>query len=140
MVAPRPFSTGQSQVRRISRQFLRFHRKPPQDPFPTLIVSTLSPTPLSKLKRWINLWWPAGIGEDIASDGCIFETGASEIGALVFVGNLALVLGILLAIFFLHVAVVSGAEALWLTKVSKYMICVFFCHRLGGLPCIVTPL
>ncbi|CAM9523853.1 unnamed protein product [Ectocarpus sp. 6 AP-2014] len=66
--------------------------------------------------RWINLWWPAEIGEDIASDGCIFETGASEIGALVFVGNLALVLGILLAIFFLHVAVVSGAEALWLTK------------------------
>ncbi|CAM9953326.1 unnamed protein product, partial [Ectocarpus sp. 4 AP-2014] len=66
--------------------------------------------------RWINLWWPAEIGEDIASDGCIFETGANEIGALVFVGNLALVLGILLAIFFLHVAVVSGAEALWLTK------------------------
>lgn len=59
------------------------------------------------------------MGEDVASDGCTFETGASDIGALVFVGNLALVLGILLAIFFLHVAVVSGAEALWLTKVNK---------------------
>ncbi|CAM9789606.1 unnamed protein product [Ectocarpus fasciculatus] len=66
--------------------------------------------------RWINLWWPAEIGQNIASDECAFEAGASGIGALIFVGNLALVIGILLAIFFIHVAVVSGVEALWLTK------------------------
>ncbi|CAM9192533.1 unnamed protein product, partial [Hapterophycus canaliculatus] len=65
---------------------------------------------------WINLWWPAKVAEDIVSEGYIFETGASDIGALVFVGNLALVAGTLIGIFLLHVVMVSGMEALWLTK------------------------
>ncbi|CAB1103298.1 unnamed protein product [Ectocarpus sp. CCAP 1310/34] len=66
--------------------------------------------------RWINLWWLAEVGQNIASDESAFEAGASGIRALVFVGNVALVKGILLAIFFIHVAAVSGVEALWLTK------------------------
>lgn len=65
--------------------------------------------------------------EDIASEGCVFETGASDIGALVFVGNLALVAGILFGIFLLHVAVISGMEALWLTKVSQSVSCQSCC-------------
>lgn len=68
--------------------------------------------------RWINLWWPAKIGEDIGSEECVFDAGASEIGALVFVGNLVLVVGILLGVLVLHIVIVSGVEALWLTKVS----------------------
>lgn len=71
------------------------------------------------IRRWINLWWPAEIGEDIASEECIVDAGASELGALVFVGNLALVVGILLGVFFLHVVIVSGVEAYWLTKVRR---------------------
>eukprot|EP00903_Cladosiphon_okamuranus_P021834 g20077.t1 len=68
--------------------------------------------------RWLNLWWPVPgpIAEDITSEACVFETGASDIGALVFVGNLILVVGTLLGVFLMHVAVVSGVEALWLTK------------------------
>ena len=57
------------------------------------------------------------MAKDIASDECAFEIGAGDIGALVFVGNLILVVGILLGVFLLHVAVVSGVEAYWLTKV-----------------------
>lgn len=34
-----------------------------------------------------------------------------------FVGNLVLVVGILLGMFLLHIVVVSGVEAFWLTKV-----------------------
>lgn len=71
------------------------------------------------IKRWINLWWPAEVAEGIASEGCVFESGASNIGALVFVGNLILVVGVLLGVFLLHVAVVSGVEAYWLTKVRS---------------------
>lgn len=69
-------------------------------------------------ERWVNLWWPAQVAEDITSEECVFETGASEIGALVFVGNLVLVVGVLLGVFLLHVAAISGVEALWLTKVK----------------------
>ncbi len=69
-------------------------------------------------KRWVNLWWPAEIGEDIASEECAFDAGG-DLGALVFVGNLLLVVGILLGIFLLHVLIVSGVEAFWLTKVRR---------------------
>ncbi|CAN0102818.1 unnamed protein product [Ectocarpus sp. 13 AM-2016] len=27
--------------------------------------------------RWINLWWPAEVGQNIASDECAFEAGAT---------------------------------------------------------------
>lgn len=71
-----------------------------------------------RYKRWVNLWWPAEFAEDIASKECAFAGGAGDIGALVFVGNLVLVVGILLLIFLLHVAVISGVEAFWLLKVG----------------------
>lgn len=80
-------------------------------------------TPPAQNNRWINLWWPAPapVAEDLASEECAFDAGAGEIGALVFVGNLILVVGTLLGVFLLHVAVISGVEALWLTKVSAHL-------------------
>lgn len=65
--------------------------------------------------RWTNLWVPATSVKSFA--GCTFE--GNEAGSLLFVGNLALVAGILLFIFFLHIAVVSGVEAKWLAKVIQ---------------------
>lgn len=75
----------------------------------------------------MNLWWPAGFAEDGASAECVFSAGASDIGASVFVGNAMLVGGILVGLFLFHVAIVSGAEAYWLAKVSssKYSFCWF---------------
>ena len=45
-------------------------------------------------------------------------TESGDIGAIVFVGNLVLFAGALLAIFLLHVFLASGVEAYWLTKVK----------------------
>ncbi len=67
----------------------------------------------------MNLWWPAGFAKDGGSAECEFSAGASDIGASVFVGNSVLVGGILLGVFLLQVAIVSGAEAYWLAKVSS---------------------
>lgn len=85
-----------------------------------LFLPSLFPRRLTPLlyKRWVNLWWPADFAEDIASKECAFVGGASDLGALVFVGNLVLVVGILLLIFLIHVAVISGVEAFWLLKVG----------------------
>ena len=92
-----------------------------QSPFPHLfpspLLSRVNGHGLTSKHRWVNLWWPAEIGEDIASEECVFDAGASELGALVFVGNLILVVGILLGVFLLHIVLVSGVEAYWLTKV-----------------------
>lgn len=55
----------------------------------------------------------------------MFSATMGEIGASVFVGNTALVVGILFSTFLLHVAVVSGVEALWLIKVM----CLFISAR-----------
>lgn len=57
------------------------------------------------------------MGHDIASEECAFDAEESELGVSVFVGNLALVVGILLAVFLLHILIVSGVEAFWLTQV-----------------------
>lgn len=65
------------------------------------------------------------MAKDIASGDCVFGAGAGDIGSLVFVGNLILVVGILLGVFLLHVAVVSGVEAYWLTKVRASRLQVF---------------
>lgn len=70
--------------------------------------------------RWINLWWPADIAEGVVSDSCAFDKGVSDIGALVFVGNFALVVIILSSIFLLHVMVISGVEAFWMAKVRMF--------------------
>lgn len=56
--------------------------------------------------------------DDTGSGECVFSASMGEIGASVFVGNAVLVVGILLATFLVHVAVVSGVEAYWLAKVS----------------------
>lgn len=81
-------------------------------------VSAIHPPSILAQRRWTNLWWSAEIGKDFASGECVLELGASDIGALVFVGNLLLIGSILLGIFLLHVVVVSGIEALWLAKVK----------------------
>lgn len=52
-------------------------------------------------------------------DTCNFSASDGNLSPLIFVGNLALVLGILLLVFLLHVTVVSGVEAFWLWKVSR---------------------
>lgn len=69
-------------------------------------------------ERWVNLWWPAEFLDDRVSGECTFFATASDLGAPVFVGNVALVVGVLLGIFLLHIAVISGVEAHWLTRVS----------------------
>lgn len=46
------------------------------------------------------------------------DAGSSDIGALVFIGNLVLFAIILLAIFVLHIVLASGVEACWVTKVT----------------------
>eukprot|EP00752_Nemacystus_decipiens_P002264 g2145.t1 len=67
--------------------------------------------------RWINLWWPTDVAEDLLSPACDLEAGSGDLGTSVFVGNLLLVLGVLLGVLLLHVAVVSGVEAFWLLKI-----------------------
>lgn len=82
--------------------------------------------------RWANLWLPSSVVEELTpfkttrrlqeTDGSsrceLAEAGSSEIGAVVFIGNLLLFAGILLAIFLLHVFLASGVEAYWLEKVA----------------------
>lgn len=86
----------------------------------------------------MNLWWPAQVAEDLVSDGCTFGAGADDIGPLVFIGNLALVVGTLLGILLLHVVVISGVEAHWLCKVRELVVpygLVFFCHFIYSASC-----
>lgn len=66
--------------------------------------------------RWLNLWIPLNPAIDL--DTCNLEDSEGGLGLLVFMGNLALVIAILLGVFFLHVTVVSGVEAYWLWRVS----------------------
>lgn len=79
----------------------------------------------------MNLWPPENVVEALtpvsttrrlqeaesASQCDLAATGPGDIGAIVFVGNLVLFAGALLAIFLLHVLLASGVEAYWLTKV-----------------------
>lgn len=82
--------------------------------------------------RWINLWPPDSFAEDFEITGgsrrlqeedddastCFAET-SSDLGALVYVGNLVLFAGILGALITLHISLASGVEAYWLTKVRR---------------------
>lgn len=70
------------------------------------------------IHRWTNLWWSANFAEDIYSE-CVFEGAKEEINGLVFVGNLVLVVSLLVAIFLVHIAVISGVEAYWLSQARK---------------------
>lgn len=93
--------------------------------------------PESRLKRWVNLWPPTSFTEEFidtsggqprrlqeveTSSVCAFEGNEASI-ALVFIGNLALVLVALLAIFLIHVTLVSGIQAYWLAKVLLFDLC-----------------
>lgn len=85
--------------------------------------------------RWANLWTPASLvrrvttlqttrrlQETESSGRCeLAEAGSDDIGAIVFIGNLALFAVILLTIFLFHVLLASGVEAYWLTKVTEPM-------------------
>eukprot|EP00904_Undaria_pinnatifida_P013948 jgi/Undpi1/9684/HiC_scaffold_27.g12140.m1 len=80
--------------------------------------------------EWANLWTPASLvrrvttlqttrrlQETESSGRCeLAEAGSDDIGAIVFIGNLALFAVILLTIFLFHVLLASGVEAYWLTK------------------------
>ncbi|CAN0169641.1 unnamed protein product [Scytosiphon promiscuus] len=84
---------------------------------------------LAEALRWVNLWPPDSFAEDFEISGgarrlqeesgdssaCFAET-SSELGALVYVGNLVLFASILGALVILHISVASGVEAYWLTK------------------------
>lgn len=87
------------------------------DRSPHTVLSALGFCLLSTT-RWVNLWWTADFAEDFGWGGCVLSAGQGDLGASVFVGNLALVVVALVGIFLLHVAVISGVEALWLAKVS----------------------
>lgn len=62
---------------------------------------------------------PATTVEDAVPDSCTIEDAPSKLSVLVFVGNILLVAGVLLAILLVHIAVISGIEAYWLVKVRE---------------------
>lgn len=100
-----------------------------------------SPPSTSSLPRWVNLWPPQSFaegfiptsvfGEESSSSGDGLELGqqdedaergassssTSEISSFVFMGNFVLFVALLTAIFLIHVALASGVEAYWITKV-----------------------
>lgn len=77
-------------------------------------------------KRWVNLWPPENVAEtfipiDIESDDGGTKGASpgatSGISSAVFMGNFVLFASLLTGIFLVHVALASGVEAYWLTKV-----------------------
>jgi len=87
--------------------------------------------------RWVNLWPPADFAKSFTPASTSDESDAgqqdddterddapsltSEISSFVFMGNFLLFLALLVGIFLLHVAVASGVEAYWITKVWKVL-------------------
>lgn len=55
----------------------------------------------------------------LTPDSCEVEDDATQLDDEVFLGNTALVLGILLGIFLVHVTVISAVEAYWLAQVRR---------------------
>ncbi|CAM9339220.1 unnamed protein product, partial [Scytosiphon promiscuus] len=66
--------------------------------------------------RWVNLWLPIPADLSPASSDCEEADDDALMTEEVFYGNTALVLGLLVAIFVVHVAVVSIVEAYWLAQ------------------------
>ncbi|CAM9252509.1 unnamed protein product, partial [Hapterophycus canaliculatus] len=66
--------------------------------------------------RWVNLWLPMPADLAPTSSGCEEEDEEGLMSEEVFYGNTVLVLGLLLAIFVVHVAAVSMVEAYWLAQ------------------------
>ncbi|CAM9575765.1 unnamed protein product [Ectocarpus sp. 8 AP-2014] len=83
---------------------------------------------LTQNLRWVNLWPPDSVGRTFSSGGerlfqqdgsraCGIEpTSASDIGALVFLGNIGLFTSLLLGIVVVHIVLASAVEAYWLSK------------------------
>jgi len=80
----------------------------------------------------VNLWPPQDFAEsftpvgdkDVSADrGGIVEpesdasSATGDISSFVFMGNFVLFVAVLAAIFLIHVALASGVEAYWLSKV-----------------------
>lgn len=96
--------------------------------------------------RWVNLWPPesftdrflgfipsiidaseepeAGQSED-STERDVSPRLTSDLSSAVFLGNFALFLALLTAIFVVHVAVASGVEAYWIAKVRIYVTSFF---------------
>lgn len=83
------------------------------------------PSYVSTCCRWINLWPPASFSETFlprsVSDDLEEKEGRDDapggMNAAVFLGNIALFLGLLMIIIVVHVAIAAAIEAHWLTKV-----------------------
>ncbi|CAM9800080.1 unnamed protein product [Ectocarpus fasciculatus] len=83
---------------------------------------------LTRNLRWVNLWPPGRVGRAFSSSGerllqqdglraCGIEPASvSDIGALVFLGNIGLFTSLLLGIVVLHIVLASAVEAYWLSK------------------------
>jgi len=78
--------------------------------------------------RWANLWPPQGFaksftptsGEPLQDDDTerdVSPSLASSISSFVFMGNFVMFASLLTGIFLFHVALASGVEAYWITKV-----------------------
>lgn len=72
---------------------------------------------LSRGFRWVNLWVSMPADLTPTTSDCDEADDDAVLSADVFYGNTALVLGLLVAIFVVHVAVVSMVEAYWLAEV-----------------------
>lgn len=66
----------------------------------------------------MHLWLPADAFKGVVPDSCNIEDDPSNLNILVFVGNVLLVAGFLLAILLFHITVISGVEAYMLVKAS----------------------
>lgn len=64
--------------------------------------------------RWVNLWLP--LSSSLIPESCAIADPEALMDDGVFLGNTAFVFGILVAIFLVHVAVISAVEAYWLAQ------------------------
>lgn len=72
---------------------------------------------------------------ELIPDSCEAGEDETQLDDDVFFGNTALVLGILLAIFLVHVTIISVVEAYWLAQVRGHDCCLQRCWiscNLGG--------
>lgn len=70
-------------------------------------------------KRWVNLWTPA---RPVKPEICDYQLGPGDLDAGVVVRNLGIILGVLVGTLILHIFVISGVEAFWLTKVRMILL------------------